>query len=101
TSNEHDHQLASALHDGGQQKTIEEYGWRNLNHYGPCLIMTNATLDRIVDCLHYNKITSPQPLLLRETGWSKSKRFAGEVIAISGYAGCQIWARVTNGMWCA
>ncbi|KAF8438613.1 hypothetical protein L210DRAFT_795040, partial [Boletus edulis BED1] len=70
TSNEHD--TNSQCAHGGEQKTIEEYGWCNLNHYGPCLIMTNATLDRIVDCLHYNKITSPQDLV-RETWWSDSE----------------------------
>ncbi|KAG6370733.1 hypothetical protein JVT61DRAFT_4656 [Boletus reticuloceps] len=43
--------------------------------------MPNDALDRIVGCAHYHKMTSARELL-RETGWSKSKRFAGEVIAI-------------------
>jgi hypothetical protein len=88
TKDEHDREFQEALHDWREleEKTKDVYGWACLKDYGPCLIMPNAILDRIVDCVHHRKIQTPQDLK-RETGWTESERFWDDIVMlIQGHA---------------
>jgi len=73
--------LIDALEDWHEMKTTVVHGWTSLRDLGPSLIMTNATLERIVDCAHHRKILSVQDMR-RETGWSGADQFGLEIIAI-------------------
>ncbi|KIN93626.1 hypothetical protein M404DRAFT_170778 [Pisolithus tinctorius Marx 270] len=76
----YDYKLESALLDWCDEKTSAVYGWACLNDDGP-VIMSDATLDRIVDCAHHHKIQTCQDLR-RETGWIDSDLYGNEVLAL-------------------
>jgi len=73
--------LIDALEDWREMKTTVVHGWTSLRDLGPSLIMTNATLEWIVDCAHHHKILSVQDMR-RETGWPGADQFGLEIIAI-------------------
>ncbi|KAF9234054.1 hypothetical protein BU15DRAFT_8658, partial [Melanogaster broomeanus] len=64
-----------------EDKTAASFGWAALNDHGPSLLMTNALLDRIIDCAHHHKIHTIQDLK-KETSWTNSKKYGEEVVAI-------------------
>ncbi|KAI6117852.1 hypothetical protein EDD16DRAFT_1480984 [Pisolithus croceorrhizus] len=72
--------LENALLDWREEKTATVYGWACLFDNGP-VVMTDSTLDRIVDCAHHRKIQTPQDLK-RETTWADSDLYAGEVLSL-------------------
>ncbi|KAI6002196.1 hypothetical protein F5J12DRAFT_684742, partial [Pisolithus orientalis] len=67
----------SALLDWCNEKTSAVYGWACLNDDSP-EIMSDATLDCIVSCMHHHKIQTCQDLR-RETGWIDSDLYGNEV----------------------
>lgn len=75
------YELERALEDWREEKTKDVYGWASLYDYGPCIIMPNARLDRIVDYVHHRKIQTPQDLK-RETEWTGSEQFGDDIIAL-------------------
>lgn len=77
-----DRSLREALDDWHEEKTILEYGWPHLKDIGPCVIMTDETVDRIVDCAHYHKVQSLADLK-KETGWVDADRFSNEIIELT------------------
>ncbi|KIO12249.1 hypothetical protein M404DRAFT_20077 [Pisolithus tinctorius Marx 270] len=80
TKDKYDYKLESALLDWCDEKTSAVYGWACLNDDGP-VIMSDATLDRIVDCMHHHKIQTCQDLR-RETGWIDSDLYSNEVLVL-------------------
>ncbi|KAI6103603.1 hypothetical protein F5141DRAFT_1007446, partial [Pisolithus sp. B1] len=77
---ENDYDLENALLTWHEEKTVAIYGWACLYDNGP-VVMTNSTLDRIVDCAHHQKIQMPQDLK-RETVWADSDLYASEVLSL-------------------
>ncbi|KAI6011404.1 P-loop containing nucleoside triphosphate hydrolase protein [Pisolithus microcarpus] len=77
----HDHTLRNALEEWREQTTSAVYGWHHLNDIGPCIVMCNATLERIVDCAHHHKISTIQDLK-RETTWLDADQYGGEVLSL-------------------
>ena len=73
--------LIDALEDWCEATTKKRYGEAALLNFGPSLIMPTRVLDRIVDCVHYNKISSIQDLSL-ETRWDEVSRYGAEVLAL-------------------
>ncbi|KAI5983341.1 P-loop containing nucleoside triphosphate hydrolase protein [Pisolithus albus] len=80
TKDKNDLDLENALLDWREEKTAAVYGWACLFDNGP-VVMTNSTLDRIIDCAHHHKILTPQDLK-RETTWADSDLYAGEVLSL-------------------
>ena len=76
-----DRQLASALHEFRQRKTLERFGAGGLRQMGAGLIMTDDVLARIVDCAHFNKIRN-QDTLAKETRWIWVNTYAIDVLEI-------------------
>ncbi|KIK78749.1 hypothetical protein PAXRUDRAFT_163135 [Paxillus rubicundulus Ve08.2h10] len=76
-----DYNLHKALQDWCEDKTAAIFGWAALNDLGPSLLMTNALLDRIIDCAHHHKIHTTQDLR-KETSWTDSEKYGEEVVAI-------------------
>ncbi|KAF9235830.1 hypothetical protein BU15DRAFT_77554 [Melanogaster broomeanus] len=76
-----DYNLDEALQDWREDKTAAVFGWAALNDLGPSLIMTNALLDRIIDCAHHHKIHTIQDLR-KETSWMDIEKYGEEVVAI-------------------
>ncbi|KAI6097400.1 hypothetical protein EV401DRAFT_1879803, partial [Pisolithus croceorrhizus] len=72
--------LENALLDWHEEKTAAVYSWACLFDNGP-MVMTNSTLDHIVDCTHHHKIQTPQDLK-RETTWADSNLYASEVLSL-------------------
>ncbi|KAF8128107.1 hypothetical protein EV363DRAFT_1170892, partial [Boletus edulis] len=81
TKQQHDYSLENALLDWREAKTAEVYGRIALSCHGPSLIMTDATLDFVVDYAHHDKIHTAENLR-RETGWTRSNQFGDEVIGL-------------------
>ncbi|KIK77933.1 hypothetical protein PAXRUDRAFT_165375, partial [Paxillus rubicundulus Ve08.2h10] len=81
TKGKHDFDLVNTLNNWQEAKTTTIFGWTSLNDHGPSLIMSNATLDRIVNCAHHCKIHTAQDLKW-ETGSMDTKGFGMEVVAI-------------------
>lgn len=76
-----DFTFQDALDEWREQKVVEVYGWYHLNDLGPTIVMPNAMLDRIVDCVHHQKIQNIVDLK-KETGWTDVESFGEEVIAL-------------------
>ncbi|KAI5980764.1 P-loop containing nucleoside triphosphate hydrolase protein [Pisolithus albus] len=76
-----DFSLRDALDDWREEKTASVYGWHHLKDIGPCILMTDETVDRIVDCAHYHKIQTLADLK-KETGWVDGEQYGNEIIAI-------------------
>ncbi|KAG1802198.1 uncharacterized protein HD556DRAFT_1192960, partial [Suillus plorans] len=57
------------------------YGDSNLCDYGLSLVMLDSVLDCIVDCAQHKKFVTIQDLH-KETWWSGSDEFGGDIIAI-------------------
>ena len=76
-----DMKLTDVLENWREQTTKIHYGEAALLDFGPSLIMTVKILDRIVDCVHHNKISSVQDLA-RETRWDEINRYGAEVLAL-------------------
>ncbi|KAI6114445.1 hypothetical protein F5141DRAFT_1001899 [Pisolithus sp. B1] len=57
----YDYALENSLLDWWEEKTSTVYGWVCLNNNGP-VIMSNSTLDCIIDCAHHHKIETCQDL---------------------------------------
>ncbi|KAG1736671.1 P-loop containing nucleoside triphosphate hydrolase protein [Suillus paluster] len=76
-----DFTFQDALDEWREQKTVEVYGWYHLNDLGPTVVMPNAMLDRIVDCVHHHKIQNILDLK-KETGWTDVENFGEEVITL-------------------
>lgn len=76
-----DMKLTDALENWREETTKIRYGEAALLDFGPSLIMTARILDRIVDCVHYNKISSVQDLA-RETRWDEISCYGDEVLAL-------------------
>ncbi|KIK83705.1 hypothetical protein PAXRUDRAFT_153069 [Paxillus rubicundulus Ve08.2h10] len=72
--------LQDVLDDWCEEKTIAVYGWARLNDLGPSLVMSNATLNHIIDCVHHHKIHII-PDFKKETGCTHADQFDTEVIA--------------------
>ena len=73
--------IRDALDDWHEEKTSSVYGWHHLCSIRPCIVMSDGTVDRIVDCTHHCKIQSLADLK-KETGWIDVDQFGNEVIAI-------------------
>ncbi|KAI6004190.1 P-loop containing nucleoside triphosphate hydrolase protein [Pisolithus albus] len=80
TRDKNDYDLENALLTWREEKTVAVYGWACLYDNGP-VVMTNSTLDRIIDCAHHHKIQTPQDLK-RETVWADSNLYAAEVVSL-------------------
>ncbi|KAI5980651.1 hypothetical protein EDD15DRAFT_2187261 [Pisolithus albus] len=80
TKDKYDYALENSLLDWCEQKTATVYGWAGLNNDGP-VIMSDSTLDRIIDCAHHRKIETCQDLK-REMGWMDSDLYGDEVLAL-------------------
>ncbi|KAI6003799.1 hypothetical protein EDD15DRAFT_2155988 [Pisolithus albus] len=80
TKDKYDYALETSLLDWCDEKTAAVYGWACLNDDGP-VIMSDYTLDRIVDCAHHRKIETCQDLK-RETGWMDSELYGDEVLSL-------------------
>lgn len=80
-ADQHDMSLRDALNEFREQETIKKFGKSRLKNSGPGLIMPNNILQRIVDCVHAQKINSKDDLQL-ETRWSRVDLFADAVLAI-------------------
>lgn len=76
-----DFTFQDALEEWHEQMIVEVYGWYHLNDLSPTVVMSNAMLDRIVDCVHYHKIQNVLNLK-KETGWMDVENFGKKVIAI-------------------
>ncbi|KIM61143.1 hypothetical protein SCLCIDRAFT_122899, partial [Scleroderma citrinum Foug A] len=76
-----DHSHHEALDNWHEEKTILEYGWPHLKDIGPCVIMTDETVNWIVDCAHYHKVQSLADLK-KETGWVDIDQFSNEIIEL-------------------
>ncbi|KAJ3537272.1 hypothetical protein NM688_g6715 [Phlebia brevispora] len=61
-----DYKLSDVLHDWRVAKTIEEFDEGTYHEFGASLVLPDDTMDRIVDCAHFNKVASVADLL-RET----------------------------------
>ncbi|KAN0088934.1 hypothetical protein V8E55_005991 [Tylopilus felleus] len=73
--------LSNALNAWREAKTITVYGWANLRNHGPCLIMTNTTLERIINCSHHHKIKGVQDLK-HETTWADAEEYGLEILEL-------------------
>ena len=80
-ADQYDMNLRDALNDFREQETIKKFGKSRLKHSGPGLIMPNDILQRIVDCVHAQKIINKDDLQL-ETRWTRIDLFADAVLAI-------------------
>ncbi|KAG2033585.1 hypothetical protein BDR03DRAFT_871663 [Suillus americanus] len=76
-----DFTFQDALDEWREQKVVEVYGWYHLNDLGPTIVMPNAMLDRIVDCVHHQKIQNTIDLK-KETGWTDVESVGEEVVAL-------------------
>ena len=76
-----DVKLVDALEDWREETTRTCYGEAALLDFGPSLIMSTKILDRIVDSVHHNKISSVQDLA-RETRWDEVSRYGYELLAL-------------------
>ncbi|EGO01419.1 hypothetical protein SERLA73DRAFT_70610 [Serpula lacrymans var. lacrymans S7.3] len=70
-----------AAEEWREMKTLQVYGAAYLSSIGPCLIMTDNIVDRIVECAHYHKIKDLSKLK-KETKWIQSEKYGAEVIAL-------------------
>ncbi|KZP32768.1 hypothetical protein FIBSPDRAFT_722178 [Athelia psychrophila] len=77
----HDMQLRKALHQFRKDETIKTFNLATLKNLGPSIVMSNKTLDRIVDCAHIHKITTISQLK-HETQWSRADTYGVAVIAL-------------------
>ncbi|KAI6037239.1 hypothetical protein BKA83DRAFT_4041397, partial [Pisolithus microcarpus] len=80
TKDKKDYKLEEVLLDWHKDKTVAIYRWACLNDHG-AIVMTNTMLNRIIDCVHHQKILTCQDLK-RETGWMNSDRFGDEVVKL-------------------
>lgn len=71
--------LQDALDAWCVMKTAAVFGQAHLRDIGPCLIMSNTMLERIVNCTHYHKISNTQDLK-REAGWADSGKYGNDVL---------------------
>ncbi|KAF7426082.1 hypothetical protein PC9H_008448 [Pleurotus ostreatus] len=71
--------LQGALDDWRDDKTKSIYGTAYWNEMGPCLILPNDYLDRIVQCAHEFKICDVDDLV-KETRWPLAAKYGPEVI---------------------
>lgn len=76
-----DTKLINALEDWREETTKTCYGEAFLLDFGPSLIMSTTILDRIVNCVHHNKILSLQDLA-RETRWDEVSRYGAELLTL-------------------
>lgn len=76
-----DVKLIDALEDWCEATTKTRYGEAALLDFGPSLIMSTRVLDRIIDCVHHNKISSVQDLA-HETRWDEVGRYGSEILAV-------------------
>lgn len=74
------HDLCAALLQWRDFKMIEEDLDGN-NFFGPQLIMSNKTLNHIIDLAHYAKLSSPASLL-EQTGWCYSLEYGIQIIKL-------------------
>lgn len=65
----------------GANRRLSTYGWAYLNDLGLSLIISNLTLDRIIDCAHYYKLNSIHDLK-KETGWTDANKFGAEIVVL-------------------
>jgi hypothetical protein len=79
--NSHDMDLRNALHDFRKQRTIDKFGLPALKNNGPGMIMTNQTLQRIIDCAHCGKITDSDELA-KETHWTRAGEYGKEILSL-------------------
>lgn len=73
--------LRDALHVFRRETTTSRFGWATLSDMGPSIIMSDAILQRIVDCAHDFKIDSVQSLI-KETRWLNAQMHGTEVISL-------------------
>ena len=76
-----DMKLVDALENWHEETTKARYGDATLLDFGPSLIMSTKVLDRIINCVHHQKISSLQDLA-RETRWDKVSRYGAEILAL-------------------
>lgn len=76
-----DMKLINTLEDWREATTKTRYGEAFLLDFGPSLIMSTTILDRIINCVHYNKISSLQELT-RETRWDEVSLYGSELLAM-------------------
>lgn len=48
--------VSATIEEDIKVKTTTLFGWATLDDFGPSLVMPNVILDRIIDCVHHNKI---------------------------------------------
>lgn len=48
--------VSATIEEDIKVKTTTLFGWATLDDFGPSLVMPNVMLDRIIDCVHHNKI---------------------------------------------
>ncbi|KAF8415906.1 hypothetical protein L210DRAFT_3310643, partial [Boletus edulis BED1] len=75
--------LHNALDTWRETKTAAMYGWSNLRDHGPSLVMTNTTLEQLIDCMHHHKINTIQDLK-HETTWADSdaEQYGPEILEL-------------------
>jgi cytochrome c553 len=73
--------LRDALNEFRKNQTIKKFGLSRLKNSGPGLIMPNAVLQCIVDCVHMLKIRSKDDLQI-ETRWSRTDVFVDAILAL-------------------
>ncbi|KZP14844.1 P-loop containing nucleoside triphosphate hydrolase protein [Athelia psychrophila] len=67
----HNMELRKALHQFRKDETIKVFNLVTLKNIGPSIILSNALLDRIVDCAHVRKISTIDHLK-HETQWNRA-----------------------------
>lgn len=76
-----DFSLRDALHTFRREQTAVKWGRAALRDLGPGMFMSDAILQRIVDCAQYGKIDW-QNTLAKETHWPNSSSHGNQIIAI-------------------
>ncbi|KAF8179485.1 hypothetical protein K438DRAFT_1938411 [Mycena galopus ATCC 62051] len=73
--------LRADLHLLRKERTIQVISAASFRSHGAASIMPDEVLDRIVDCAHFHKITTPADLL-RETHWHRVAEDGERVLSL-------------------
>lgn len=76
-----DKELDLVLHTWRVRKTLQVYGEGTYRQFGADLILPEDVMDRIVDCVHHNKVATADDLR-RELRWSGVDEYGEEVLSM-------------------
>lgn len=77
----HNMELWDDLHNFRKKQTVTKFGHPALKNNGPGMFMSNAVLQRIIDCAQFGKIQTISDLA-KETRWPRSSEYGGEILTM-------------------